>query len=378
MKKILFSLLPLFAVCMRTTAQTISVEDVETLLGNTTVSIALRVQGAENMTSMHIEITDPSGLFAIQSASATPAWAALFSTGSAGMSAISTSDNAFSGDGIVASVELSMPEDIAVGTYPISISNARINGADIAETTFNVIVTNCVTLDENSTTAPQANAEPVDVLLLRTIKANEWSTICLPFTATGEQVKSAWGDDVQLATFTAWESEEDNDGAIVAISVKFTSASVSNGIEANTPMLMKVSEASTEATFDGVTIEPEEEPVVQVGKKASERGWFRGTYTVMKVPEENLFLSGNEFWYSTGNTTIKGYRGYFEFRDVLDAYYDGSEVKVNVFIDDMETGVRGLTTTLSKGDGAMYNLSGQRVGKGYRGFVIESGKKTLK
>ena len=61
-----------------------------------------------------------------------------------------------------------------------------------------------VVLDENSTEVP-ASASNVDVQILRTIKADEWSTICLPFTATGEQVKQAWDEDVQLASFTGLE-----------------------------------------------------------------------------------------------------------------------------------------------------------------------------
>ena len=233
-----------------------------------------------------------------------------------------------------------------------------------------------VVLDEASTTIPENNAD-VDVLLKRTIKADEWSTICLPFTATGEQVKTAFGDDVQLASFTGWESEEDGNGAIVAINVMFTSVSADEGIAANTPMLIKVSETVTEATFDGVTLEPEEEPMVQVGKKASERGWFYGTYAKTIVPEENLFLSGNEFWYSTGKTAIKGCRGYFEFRDVLDAYYDDSEVKVHMLFDDDATGIETIDHSSLNID-HYYNLAGQRVGKGYKGVVIENGKKIIK
>ena len=251
------------------------------------------------------------------------------------------------------------------------------NGENLADVEFSIRVIEFRTiLDENATTAPEAAAN-ADVLLRRTIKAGEWSTICLPFTATGEQVKSAWGDDVRLATFTAWDSEEDDDGAIVAINVRFTSASADDGIAANTPMLIKVSETVTEATFDGVTLEPEEEPVVQVGRKASERGWFRGTYKVMQVPEENLFLSTGRFLYSTGNTAIQGYRGYFEFRDVLDAYYDGSEVKVYMFIDEDAT---GISKSFPSGEnlGEAYNLAGQRVAGNYKGIVIENGKKILK
>lgn len=233
-----------------------------------------------------------------------------------------------------------------------------------------------IILDENSLVIPD-EADNVDVRILRTINAGEWSTICLPFSATGEQVKQAWGEDVQLASFTGWESEEDTDGAIVAINVNFTSANADDGIAANTPMLIQVSEATETATFDGVTIEPEEKPVVQVGKKASERGYFYGTYTKTIVPEENIFLSENNFWYSTGSTAIKGYRGYFEFRDVLDAYYDGSEVQMNFFIDDDATGIQALSDSPIKGED-IYNLAGQRVGKNYKGVVVTKGKKIVK
>ena len=95
------------------------------------------------------------------------------------------------------------------------------------------------------------------------------------------------------------------------------------------------------------------------------------------MPEENLFLSGNEFWYSTGKTAIKGFRGYFEFRDVLDAYYDDSEVKVHMLFDDDATGIETIDHSSLNID-HYYNLAGQRVGKGYKGVVIENGKKVIK
>lgn len=286
--------------------------------------------------------------------------------------------------GALFSVTVKADASLAVGTVLTgSITACEFTrtadsmGENLDGTAFDVNITEFRTLlDENSTTAPEA-ATDADVLLKRSIKANEWSTICLPFTASGEQVKQAWGEDVKLASFTGWESEEDADGAIVAINVKFSSASADEGIAANTPMLIKVSRATETATFDGVSIEPEEEPVVQVGRKASERGYFYGTYAMTTVPEENLFLSGNKFWYSTGATSIKGYRGYFEFRDVLDAYYDASEVKVNVIIDDEATGLRTLSDSPLKGEDT-YNLAGQRVGRNYKGVVVTKGKKFVK
>lgn len=375
MRQLLFSLFVLLAVCTKTAAQTISVDDVEARAGNTAVSIALRVQGAEDMTSMHIEITDPSGLFAIQSASATPAWAAIFSTGSAGMSAISTSVNAFSGDGIVASIELSVPADIAIGTYPISITNARINGADIDGTTFNVTVTDYITLDENSTVAPEA-AEAVNVRVLRTINANSWSTICLPFEMTEAQTKEAFGSDVQLADFTGYETEEDDDENIVGITVNFEPVTA---IEANHPYIIKVSSPVTEFSVEGVDIAPEEEPT-KAAVKRTKKQWSEmiGTYVAgTTIEEQMLFINGGKFWYSTGLTKMKAYRAYFDFYDVLTEVEEAS-VKVLFDIDDDETAIDEIINRKSS-NSKCFDLSGRKVVEPQQhGVYIINGKKTLK
>jgi hypothetical protein len=66
-------------------------------------------------------------------------------------------------------------------------------------------------LDENSTITPEA-AVGVDVRVKRTIKGGEWSTICLPFDMTAEQVTTAFGSDVQLAKFSSWSPVEDDGG----------------------------------------------------------------------------------------------------------------------------------------------------------------------
>jgi hypothetical protein len=39
--------------------------------------------------------------------------------------------------------------------------------------------------------------------------------------------------------------------------------------------------------------------------------------------------------------------------------------------------IDGLTPALSEGDGAIYNVAGQRVADSYRGIVIKNGKKVL-
>lgn len=279
---------------------------------------------------------------------------------------------------IVASGGLIPGTVLTANVSAIKLTDADATDHEQEAFTFNITVEEIRTiLDEASTTMPEACEDPVDVRLNRTIKANEWSTIVLPFTATGEQVKAAFGEDVALATFTAWESEEDNEGAIVGINVTFTDANIDSGIEANVPMLIRVSDDVTTATFDKVTIEPDDAPEVRVGKTSKTRGYFYGTYIATKVPAENLFLSGSNFWYSTGKTNIKGYRGYFDFRDVLDAYYDASQVKMNFFVGGIETHINDILP-VTAAEETMYDLSGRRsVKASQRGIYIVNGKKVV-
>ena len=392
MKRLVLSIIAVLTLCGRMAAQQVAVADVEAVPGETlSFTIQLDTKGGSYV-GLEFDIQFPQdGFITTGNATTTADWNGSFTIGEVGAVGInnlarcgilSYSSTSIPGEGLIelGRVEFTVGNAVSLDDYTVKLTNMTLVGdvrIPVADATFTVSVVNAhnVLLDENATTPP-SNVSPANVRVRRTIKANEWSTICLPFTATGEQVKQAWGEDVQLASFTGWESEEDADGAIVAINVMFSSASADEGIAANTPMLIKVSRATETATFDGVSIEPEEAPVVQVGRKASERGYFYGTYAMTTVPEENLFLSGNKFWYSTGATSIKGYRSYFELRDVLDAYYDGSEVKANVFIDDEATGIEMVNGQWSM-DNEIYNLAGQRVGRNYKGVVVTKGKKIL-
>lgn len=232
-------------------------------------------------------------------------------------------------------------------------------------------------LDENATVAP-TDATGVDIRVKRTIKANGWSSICFPFAMTEEQVETAFGDDVELADFSSWSSEEDDDGNIVKLELNFTEVTE---IEANHPYIIKTSADITEFTVDGVDIEVEEEPTVQVGKKKAERGYFIGTYTAgITVPENNLFLSGNQFWYSVGKTKMKAFRAYFELADVLtsveeDSY--SSRIAMSFNDGSESTGIHdnNRETIIHNG---YYNLQGQRIDYPRKGLYIKDGKKIIK
>lgn len=391
MKSKIFSLV-LCALCAGASAQTITVADVEALPGET-VAFSLNLTGgkADTYIALQFDAQFPvtgfttTGSYSVSSLwpNATSDVGTVDATGVATIpvsssKAVSTTDV----EGLF-TVNFTVGNDVALGDYDVTLKNGWFGYGtnskdDFDNVTFqvHVVASHTIVLDENSTDAPEA-ATNVNVNLQRTIKANQWSTICLPFSATGEQVKDAFGDDVELAAFTAWESEEDDERGLYGINVSFTKTDANDGISANTPMLIRVSLDITTAMFEDVTLAPENEPVVQVGKKSSERGKFYGTYVPTLVPEENVFISGNKFWYSTGASTIKGYRGYFEFRDVLDAYYDAAAVKYNFFVDGDETQVNDIVNG-KLSNGTLFDLSGRKVMKPAKsGLYIVNGKKTI-
>lgn len=276
-------------------------------------------------------------------------------------------------------------------SYPVQVTKAtfqeRVEGSvrDIFLDDFTFTITigepadTRTVLDENSTTVPAA-ATNVDVRVKRTIKANEWSTIVLPFDMTEAQVKEVFGDDVQLGDFDGAESEFDEEDNVTGITVNFNDASA---IEANHPYVINVSQPVEEFTIDGVDIvADEDEAYIEFdnGKSGSRRvvySGFYGTYHAGTVLDEfTLFLNDNKFWYSTGQTKMKAFRAYFSFLDVLTEVKDAAgviEFKMNF---DDATGLKDIDHSTLTND-HNYNLAGQRVGKNYKGIVVTKGKKIL-
>lgn len=231
-------------------------------------------------------------------------------------------------------------------------------------------------LDETSTVMPEA-AMGVDVHVKRTLTANVWNTIVLPFPMTSQQVGEAFGDGVQLADFTGSEIDEDENGDITGIAVQFQSV---NAIEANHPYIIKVKEPISEFTVDGVDIDPEDEPTNAVIKRTKKQ-WSEmiGTYVANTVVEDDmLFLNGNKFWYSTGQTVMMGYRAYFDFYDVLTSV-ENADAKVTFEVNGETTDITGVAAPHLEGE--VYNVQGLHMGKDAdmkrlpKGVYIVNGKK---
>lgn len=247
-------------------------------------------------------------------------------------------------------------------------------------------------ISETATELPAAKTG-VDVTVIRTIKANEWGTICLPFAMTAEQVKTAFGDDVLLGDFTGCETTYDEDEeTVVGIEVKFEEATA---IEANHPYIIKVSADIAKFEVDGVDIIAlEEDETASVdcdrigkGTKRDPYRWnsFVGNYAAgTLIPEQCLFLGGGKFWYSVGKTPLLGLRAYFDFYDVLpEAEAGEAGVRMTIAFDDDDndtTSIHDAASTIQNEEaGAWYDMSGRRILSRQlpKGLYIYNGRKYI-
>lgn len=380
MKRV-FSMMAMCVAFGMATAQTLKVANIEIKPGDkANVELEVNVNGGEYGSFQGNLIFPAKGFATTGETITTSSWkqggitVGDLKDGKANIGGISQSDSPMP-DGVIGSFEIQAASDLATGEYDVTIANFEfINGVSdvkIADVTFKINVVDAynVTLDEDATEAPKA-VTGVNVTVKRTIAADTWSTIVLPFDMTEAQVKEAFGDGVVIGDLKAWTSETEGKD-VTAIVVQFESVSA---IEANHPYVIKTSKEVTEFTVEGVDIAPEDEPYVEVGKRAT-LGSMTGTYIAgAKVPAESLFLSGGKFWYSKGSSKpMKAFRAYFEFFDIL-AAYDEAGARINITFDDV-TAIKGIKTT----DGEeIYTLSGQRVDKAGKGVYIVNGKKVIK
>lgn len=299
-------------------------------------------------------------------------------------------------EGAVAYITISAGSDVEIGTtYTAHIveANCSSTGASIElpDQTFTITVGKPrITLDENVGITSETPTGLKNVLVKRTISANNWNTICLPFDMSAEQITSAFGDaTVQLADFTGCVPTYDGDNC-TAIKVNFTDAST---ITANQPCLIKVSKAIKEFKVDGVTInaneasariDMDETKVTVKGKTYYFYNSMIGTYKPeTPIVTNQLFLSNNKFYYSTGTAKMKAFRAYFEFQDELTDKSAGvSNAKISFFVDET-TGISDIKSKTKVDSDAVYNINGQYVGKNIdmnklpKGVYIINGKKKI-
>lgn len=227
-----------------------------------------------------------------------------------------------------------------------------------------------------------------DVIVKRTIKANTWSTLCLPFALSNNQKKEIFGSDVQLAQIP--ESSDDGGIYIKNNNIEFKLKMLrTSGIEAYKPYFIKTSKDISEiASPEKCIVENKEiKSIINYFDEETEETQkieFIGVLNKQDIPNRGVFLSGNKFYYSTGESKIKGFRGYFVLDDYMQniIWESGSGLNIGIVIDGELTAIEGISTNYRNNDD-VYSVSGVYMGKASdmkklsRGIYIVNGKKVI-
>lgn len=414
MKRIAFFLMAMFATvsysfAQNTTQDIITFDDVVIPQGGSAV-LAVKLTNPENMyAGLQCDFTLPAGVKATKIVSANRVSAVLDPSTDKEAFTTQMADNTTfyrmmiynqikesipGNEGDIAYITVTADATVALGDYEGTITGRTMTTAERVEYTtqetgtFKVTISDTWILDENSTAVPTASDGEVNVLVKRTIVANQWSTICLPFDMTPEQVSAVFGD-AKFAYFDSYTVNGNTPTKTVvedasSIEISFGADDMSEGFSANFPYLVKTSENISEFSVKGVVISPDEDAADQTyetGKGSSKvtHGHFYGTLRAGQViPANDLFLNNNKFYYSTGKTHIKGFRGYFELKDLSSALSSSSSVKI--YVDGEATSIDGLNIKYAVE--GVYDLSGRKikledgdVTKLQKGVYIIDGKK---
>ena len=241
-----------------------------------------------------------------------------------------------------------------------------------------------------------------DFIIERSIKADTWSTLCLPFAVTWEELNESLGNP-QIAYWDGWDYDQDADYIEVdylPVDEDFfkdnkgnyiNTDAEGNGInlfDANYPLLIKTTEDISNFTISQKIINADEDAAsvemsVKINKKTY-KGSFNGVLKAGYVPDGSLFFSGNKFYYSTGKSPIKAFRAYLTLDNELSDKSINSDGSVNmgVMINDTPTYVEGISTKRVSNDD-VYSISGIKMGtesdlKSMQpGMYIVNGKKVI-
>ena len=209
-----------------------------------------------------------------------------------------------------------------------------------------------------------AAGEYDEVTLTRSFPTDQWTTMVVPFSASAEQVQTAFGNGTEIATVNRLTNDK----------LYFTKQ---NAITANEPVLIKVATVNSDNTytFNNVTVENYATPI-QSGNGAQ----LIGTYALLTGGQSgdlgatDYFIYNNQFYDCTYMGRMKPFRAYITLTTAgakLTAFsFTGEEDTTPVNTVGMET---------SSTPFLVYNIAGQRISNNAtHELVIRKGIKETK
>lgn len=200
-----------------------------------------------------------------------------------------------------------------------------------------------------------------DITLNRTLVADKWNTLCVPFAISEEEIKANFGEGTLVEKFEAVNGN----------TVNFADAT---SIEAGVPYLIKPTVAGTTYTFYGKEVSADA-PKTEGNADVT----FKGIYSPTDITNNGTVKAagvteGGKVLFVNAGSQTKAFRCFFTISD--NASITPAMLKIS--IKGVETAINSIVMDNSNAtDNAVYNLQGQRVNGNSltKGIYIKNGKK---
>jgi len=211
---------------------------------------------------------------------------------------------------------------------------------------------------DNESTLKTFGTRTVNVNVVRSLKKDQWNTICLPFDMPAASVAEIFGNDTKVAEFDTETEDKINFNTV-------------QDMLSGVPYLIQPAEDVDEFTLENVMLNN-----IVSGNTILGTGYnFVGTI-LSEIPEGTIyyFANGNKLKKLAEGKTIKPFHAY------LSALKSDSSVSSFTINDDM-LGVENVNYVDANKNIRIYNLGGQFVGTSTvslpKGVYIVNGKKVV-
>ena len=236
---------------------------------------------------------------------------------------------------------------------------------------------------ENSTIISSNLGNTVNVNLSRSLTANMWNAICLPFSLNSNQKTALFGEGYSLQEFSSIGNE--NGGT----QLNFQAVATSDDLQAGIPYIVYPTTISTTSQeISGVTMACTAEPAVVTKADNSGKTYtYQGIYTPTRLdniaedPKQVLFIGANNkfYWPNTSNP-MKAFRAYF----ILPSTGTSSNFSLSTEEQGVSDGIslsEVIGLDIQGSPSSIYTIHGQLVGSFSdqlpKGIYIANGRKFI-
>ena len=228
-------------------------------------------------------------------------------------------------------------------------------GGTLETTPVSLTIAEVYTLSENSGVAVEAVTGET-VIWERTFAAG-WNTVCLPFAVDNTAIETLFGAGAKVFNFKDFANNMIEFEAVTSLNAAtpyliYVPAAVTEPIRVNNVTITGVNTTAGTAWNNNITFHGSYAPVAA--------GGLNGKYGVTTA---NKLAKGN------ANTTMKGFRAYFE----------GSLAGARIYTFDDATGISHVyqAAEVFGDDDRVYNMNGQHVENAKKGVYIVNGRKVV-